>query len=127
MLKVVFITAMLSMPSLFAALTYESDDHQALEIVQALDIDSTFLNDTVLNEMLEKNFSRAHNRHFFNSMMDAYLFIPAIKNTLAQANIPAEFLYLAMAESNFHLKAYSPKRAAGLWQFMPKTGKLLGL
>ena len=60
-------------------------------------------------------------------MDNAYVFIPAIKNTLTKYNVPQEFLYLAMAESNFKTRAYSPKRAAGLWQFMYATGKLNGL
>ncbi len=113
--------------SLVAALIYDSNYQKDINIVESFDIDSTFLNDSVLNEILQKNISRARNRHFFNSMMDAYLFIPTIKNILTDSNVPSEFLYLAMAESNFYLKAESHKRAAGLWQFMPKTGKLLGL
>jgi len=32
-----------------------------------------------------------------------------------------------MAESNFKTKAYSKKRASGLWQFMPRTGKAYNL
>lgn len=32
-----------------------------------------------------------------------------------------------MAESSFSTKAYSVKRASGLWQFMPETAKLYGL
>ena len=60
-------------------------------------------------------------------MNEAYLFIPAIKNILAKNDIPQEFLYLAMAESNFSTKAYSRKRAAGLWQFMPATAKVFDL
>ncbi len=60
-------------------------------------------------------------------MEDAYVFIPAIKNILNQYKVPPEFLFLAMAESNFSNKAYSNKRASGLWQFMPKTATLFGL
>jgi membrane-bound lytic murein transglycosylase D len=60
-------------------------------------------------------------------MDDAYIYIPEVKKILSQYNIPAEFLYLAMAESNFSNRAYSKKRAAGLWQFMPRTGKSFGL
>ncbi|WP_297441263.1 lytic transglycosylase domain-containing protein [Sulfurimonas sp.] len=66
-------------------------------------------------------------KHFFRAMNEAYLFIPAIKNTLLKYNVPQEFMYLAMAESNFQTKAYSNKRASGLWQFMPRTGKLFHL
>lgn len=41
--------------------------------------------------------------------------------------IPQEFLYLAMIESGFSLTAKSSKHAIGMWQFMPKTAKSLGL
>jgi len=80
-----------------------------------------------MNDMRTKNSSVSKNRHFFRAMNDAYIFIPAIKNLLNKHNIPQEFLYLAMAESNFKTKAYSNKRASGLWQFMPKTGKKYNL
>jgi len=126
-LKRLILSILLVAHPLAAALIYDSNYHKDVSIVESFDIDSTFLNDSVLNEILQKNISRARNRHFFNSMMDAYLFIPTIKNILTQSNVPSEFLYLAMAESNFYLKAQSHKSAAGLWQFMPKTGKLLGL
>jgi membrane-bound lytic murein transglycosylase D len=46
---------------------------------------------------------------------------------IKEAGIPPAFLYLAMAESNFSLRAYSKKRAVGLWQFMPFTGRKFGL
>ena len=75
--------------------------------------------------MKDKTLRR--HKHFFHAMNEAYLFIPAIKNILSKYDVPQEFLYLAMAESNFQTKAYSNKRAAGLWQFMPKTAKLYHL
>ena len=46
---------------------------------------------------------------------------------IVQAGIPQEFLFLAMAESGFSSRAYSKKRAVGIWQFMPYTAKDLGL
>jgi len=73
------------------------------------------------------NGNLSKDKLFFRAMNDAYIFIPAIKNILAKYNIPQEFLYLAMAESNFSPRAYSSKRASGLWQFMPSTGKIYGL
>jgi membrane-bound lytic murein transglycosylase D len=60
-------------------------------------------------------------------MDDAYIFVPAIKNILTKYNIPPEFLFLSMAESEFLTRAYSVKRASGLWQFMPPTAKQFGL
>ncbi|MFC3847090.1 transglycosylase SLT domain-containing protein [Helicobacter baculiformis] len=55
------------------------------------------------------------------------VFIPTIKSMLAQADIPTEFLFLAMAESNFSTRAYSVKKAVGIWQLMPDTARMLGL
>ncbi len=111
--------------SLFANLTYESNYNKELALLDSFDIEPSFLYDPVMNKM--KRRTLAQDKHFFRAMSDAYLFIPAIKNTLSEYDVPQEFLYLAMAESNFHTKAYSKKRAAGLWQFMPRTAKRYNL
>jgi membrane-bound lytic murein transglycosylase D len=60
-------------------------------------------------------------------MNDAYIFIPLVKKIIADGDVPSEILYLAMAESNFSTRAYSKKRASGMWQFMPYTGRVYGL
>lgn len=112
---------------LLANLTYETNSNKELNILDAFDINPSFLYDPIMNEMRAKNSSYDKNTRFFKTMNDAYIFIPAIKSTLAKYNIPQEFLYLAMAESNFRTHAYSKKRAAGLWQFMPETGRYYGL
>ena len=110
---------------LFANLTYDVNTNKQLALLDSLDIKPSFLYDPVMNEMKDKTLLKE--KHFFRTMKDAYLFIPAIKNTLSKYDVPQAFLYLAMAESNFHTKAYSNKRASGLWQFMPKTAKLYNL
>jgi len=43
------------------------------------------------------------------------------------AGLPAEIALLPAVESGFRTHAYSPNGAAGLWQFMPATGQMLGL
>lgn len=110
---------------LVANLTYESNYNKELALLDSFNIEPSFLYDPIMNKMKRKTLSK--DKHFFRAMEEAYLFIPAIKSTLSKYNVPQEFLYLAMAESNFHTKAYSNKRAAGLWQFMPATGKLFHL
>ena len=112
---------------LLANLTYESNYNKELTLLESFDIEPSFLYDSIMNDMRNKRTEIKKHKQFFQVMKDAYLFIPAIKNTLAKYNIPQEFLYLAMAESNFSTKAYSHKRAAGLWQFMPQTGKIYDL
>ncbi|MEA1918044.1 MAG: transglycosylase SLT domain-containing protein [Campylobacterota bacterium] len=120
--------AFLSLPILlFATLTFDTNYQKQVTLLQNFDLPSSFLNDQILNDMVDKNVQKYKNRHFFKAMDDAYLFIPNIKQILSDSNIPPEFLFLAMAESNFHLKAFSSKRASGLWQFMPQTGKIYGL
>lgn len=108
---------------LLANLTYVSNYNKELALLESFDIEPSFLYDPVMNNMRLKNNSAIQNKLFFKTMEKAYLFIPAIKNTLTKYDIPQEFLYLAMAESNFSTRAYSKKRASGLWQFMPRTGK----
>ncbi len=58
---------------------------------------------------------------------NGYEFIPTLRKMLADADVPQEFLFLAMAESEFKSQALSSKKAAGIWQLMPTTAKELGL
>jgi len=112
---------------LVANLTYDSNYKKELILLDSFDIEPSFLYDPIMNDMRRKNSSIKKSVHFFRAMDSAYTFIPAIKSTLTKYNVPQEFLYLAMAESNFQTRAYSNKRAAGLWQFMPNTGRYYNL
>ena len=112
---------------LLANLTYQSNYNKELALLESFDIEASFLYDPVMNDMRNKNANANKHKQFFKAMNEAYLFIPAMKNILTKYNVPQEFLYLAMAESNFSNKAYSSKRASGLWQFMPATGKIFDL
>ena len=57
----------------------------------------------------------------------AQLYFPLIEDALAKYNIPLELKYLAIVESALNPTAISRAGAAGLWQFMPGTGKMYGL
>ena len=46
---------------------------------------------------------------------------------LERRGMPSELALLPMVESSYNPKALSPARAAGLWQFIPSTGKSYGL
>jgi len=54
-------------------------------------------------------------------------FFPIIAPILKANGVPLDALYLACAESNLNPSAYSPAKAAGLWQFLASTGKQYGL
>ncbi len=50
-----------------------------------------------------------------------------IEPILAEKGIPADFKYLAVAESGLNPRAVSPARAVGLWQFLATTAQEYGL
>ena len=50
-----------------------------------------------------------------------------IVHKLEQRNMPLEIALLPIVESGFQPFAYSHGQAAGLWQFIPATGKVYGL
>lgn len=52
---------------------------------------------------------------------------PLIEKTLEQNGVPKDFLYLAVAESEFDNTAQSYVGAVGMWQFMESTAKEQGL
>ena len=113
--------------SLFAVLNFETNHAKELELLRSFDIPASFLNDPTLNKIKEQKRNQYKNGYFFKTMNNAYIFIPLVKKIISDANVPSEILYLAMAESNFSTRAYSKKKASGMWQFMPKTGRLYGL
>ena len=52
---------------------------------------------------------------------------PLLAPILKKNNLPLDFLYLACTESSLDTRAYSPAKAAGIWQFIPATGRQYGL
>ena len=54
-------------------------------------------------------------------------YFPIIEQELICANLPVELRALPIIESNLSAAATSKAGAVGLWQFMPSTGKNLGL
>jgi len=49
------------------------------------------------------------------------------RTILREAGLPEDTIFLAMIESGFANLAYSHAKAAGPWQFIPATGKRMGL
>lgn len=56
----------------------------------------------------------------------AYYF-PLFYDALGRHDLPYELCYLPVIESALNPQAHSRAGAAGLWQFMPSTGRLYGL
>lgn len=54
-------------------------------------------------------------------------YFPELVSLLKRNGIPQDMVYLACVESTLNIRAYSPAKAVGLWQFIPSTGKQYGL
>jgi len=54
-------------------------------------------------------------------------FGPWLRTWLRESNMPEKLVWLAFIESGINPRAHSRAGAAGIWQFMPSTGRLSGL
>ncbi|MBK1646259.1 lytic transglycosylase [Thiocapsa imhoffii] len=54
-------------------------------------------------------------------------YLHAIVEEIERRGLPMELAFLPHVESRFNPRATSPKAAAGIWQFMPGTGREMGL
>lgn len=54
-------------------------------------------------------------------------YFPIIEPILKKNGVPDDFKYLAVIESSLDTRAFSPSKAAGMWQFLATTGKEHGL
>ncbi|MDE2305730.1 MAG: LysM peptidoglycan-binding domain-containing protein [Gammaproteobacteria bacterium] len=66
-------------------------------------------------DFLERTFQRAE------------LYLYHVVTEVEARGMPMEFALLPIVESAYQPFAYSPSRAAGLWQFIPDTGRRFGL
>lgn len=68
-----------------------------------------------------------HPEHLDIVAQRAEPFLYLITEKIEQRNLPLELALLPVVESSFDAFAYSKGSAAGLWQFIPSTGRLYGL
>ena len=68
------------------------------------------------------------NRSYMKRVLaDQQRYFPIFEYYLAKHGLPDELKYLSVVESGLRPSAVSRAGAAGLWQFMPSTGRLYGL
>jgi membrane-bound lytic murein transglycosylase D len=60
-------------------------------------------------------------------MQQGVRYMPMIRETLRAKGIPEDMSYLALIESGYSPHAYSRAAAVGMWQFMTRTGRGMGL
>lgn len=94
----------------FADTEYDLD---RIDLYERLDRELTAISYTHGNTLL---LLKRANRYF-----------PEIIPILKKNGIPEDIIYLACIESTLNPRAYSPAKAAGIWQFIPATAKQYGL
>jgi membrane-bound lytic murein transglycosylase D len=68
------------------------------------------------------------NHHVFQKWLKrAEQYLPYIRKVFTDKGLPQDLIFLPFAESGFNPMAYSRSGAAGMWQFMPATGRMFGL
>ncbi|MDD5717472.1 MAG: transglycosylase SLT domain-containing protein [Sulfuricurvum sp.] len=114
-------------PLWLSASGFDLNDHKKIAVLRHFDIPSSFLKDPYLHDIYAKKKRECTLQGFADSSEDANVFIPILSSLIAQSDLPSEFLFVALAESQLKVDATSVHGAAGLWQFMERTGKLQGL
>lgn len=75
----------------------------------------------------QRNWYLRHPNYMQRVAVRAKPFLHLIVEKLEQQNMPLELVLLPIVESAFDPFAYSHGRAAGMWQFIPSTGKRFGM
>jgi membrane-bound lytic murein transglycosylase D len=75
----------------------------------------------------ELNWYRSHPGYIQRIQERAEPYLHFILEEMDKRDIPGEIALLPAVESAFRPFAYSPGRAAGMWQFIPSTGRYFGL
>lgn len=75
----------------------------------------------------QRNWYLRHPAYMERVAKRAKPFLYLIVEQLEQQNMPMELVLLPIVESAFDPFAYSHGRAAGMWQFIPSTGKRFGM
>jgi membrane-bound lytic murein transglycosylase D len=72
-------------------------------------------------------FNGSARNTFQRWMQQGARYMPMIREKLRANNIPEDMSYLALIESGYSPHAYSRAAAVGMWQFMTRTGRGMGL
>jgi membrane-bound lytic murein transglycosylase D len=75
----------------------------------------------------QRNWYLKHPNYMKRVAMRAKPFLHLIVEKMEQQNMPLDLVLLPIVESAFDPFAYSHGRAAGMWQFIPSTGKRFGM
>ncbi len=107
-----------------------ADDDDDITALLGQDYDKDFDIPIVFNDAVKyfiQYFTTEKRKVFGNWLKRARYYVPVITEILKEKGLPEDLVYLAMIESGFNPKAYSPASASGPWQFIYATGERYGL
>ena len=116
-----------------------SEKNFYLDPIQALEHDPLFIDminpddfdiPIEVNEDVKRwmNYMLGSGRKYYSKWLArSTKYTPMMQEKLKAAGLPEDMIYLSMIESGFKTSAYSSAAAAGLWQFIPTTGREMGL
>lgn len=91
---------------------------------QSIDLDRVDLYERLDRELTSMAYTHGNT---LLTIKRANRYFPRLIPILKKNGVPEDLIYLACIESTLNPRAYSPAKAAGLWQFIPSTGKEYGL
>lgn len=121
----VFYLLLLSTITLFP-LSLENKYPSYSYVFHEFDIDSSYLYDEEFLHFVKKN-EQGLKRFYTRSLSRGETLLPMMQGLLLEDGVSDLFIYLSMIESGFSTHIVSPKKAVGLWQFMPATARQYNL
>jgi membrane-bound lytic murein transglycosylase D len=91
-------------------------------VFNEFDVDESYLYDENFISFVSK-YEKKLKSFYKNSLRRGKEILPTMQGLLVDDGVSDLFIYLSMVESGFSTDAISPKKAVGLWQFMPATAK----
>lgn len=100
--------------------------NEASERLQQL---NSIIDITITDEVQERiqQYTYHYRSSAENILGKVMIYFPVFEKEIMRRGLPDDLKYLAVVESMLNPKATSKSGAAGLWQFMKGTGKMVGL
>lgn len=117
----------LLLPAWLMGSGFDPNDQKKITVLRHFDIPPSYLKDPYLHDTYDQKKRECTLQGFADTSEDGEVFIPMLSSLIAQSDLPSEFLFVVLVESQLSGSATSSRGAAGLWQFMESTGKLQGL
>ena len=91
-------------------------------VFSEFDVDESYIYDSLFEAFVKKNEKNIV-KFYKCSIKRGNILLPMVKSRLMDDGLSDLLIYISMIESGFTSDIVSPKKAVGIWQFMPATAK----